>query len=67
MLFHCMSKGAFHSKNPVTFNTSIRQVCPADHKCSVVNLWLQHIFLADIISFKLSTHSNGLAIYLGYV
>lgn len=53
-----MTKGAFHSKKSLPG-------CPADHKCLVVNLWLQHIYLADIISFKLSTHSNGLVIYLG--
>lgn len=58
MLLHCMTKGAFHSKKSCL-------VCSADHKCLVVNLWLQNIYLADIISFKLSTHSNGLVIYLG--
>ncbi len=43
-----------------------KPVSPADHMCGVVvSLWLQHISLANIISFKLSTHSNGLVIYLG--
>lgn len=65
MLFHCMSKGAFHSKTLLFSSQCIRPVSPADHKCLVVNLYLQHISQADIISFKLSTYSNGLVVYLG--
>lgn len=60
LVFHCMSKGAFHSKT-LLFATQ----ASSPLVLLVVNLWLQHISLADIISFKLSTYSDGLVIYLG--
>lgn len=65
LLFHCMSKGTFHSKTLFFFSITNHPLSTTDHKCLVVNLWLQHISLADIIPFKLNTDSNGLAIYLG--